>query len=128
MCVKGHIRLRKASHRHGMDEGMTTSPHNVHNCKADTDPKCSITPRLKVYRLYYVQDPNPNIPSGKVEMIAEDVIMLNAISGGLPLSISEDPKAEEPKEETRLKNRVLDLRYDLISDMQSHTGACSHGQ
>ena len=50
-------------------------------------------------------------------MIAEDVIMLNAISGGLPLNISEDPKAEEPKEETRLKNRVLDLRYGLISDI-----------
>ena len=64
-----------------------------------------------------MQDPNPNIPSGKVEMVAEETVMLNAVSGGLPLNVSEDPKAEEPKEETRLKNRVLDLRYVLWDEM-----------
>jgi aspartyl-tRNA synthetase len=59
----------------------------------------------------YLQDPNPKIPTGMVEVVAEEVSLLNAVQGGLPLAVAET-EGEEPKEDTRLKNRVLDLRCE----------------
>eukprot|EP00873_Tetraselmis_striata_P022037 jgi/Tetstr1/442301/TSEL_030442.t1 len=55
------------------------------------------------------KDPNPNIPTGLVEVVAEEVVLLNAVARSLPLAVAET-EGEEPKEDTRLKNRVLDLR------------------
>jgi len=60
------------------------------------------------------KDPNPNIPTGMVEVVAEEVSLLNAVQGGLPLAVAET-EGEEPKEDTRLKNRVLDLRRAKMS-------------
>lgn len=66
-----------------------------------------------------LQDPNPNLPTGMVELVAEKVDLLNSVTGSLPLVVSEDPEAEEPKEDTRLKHRVLDLRCEPLPSSPS---------
>lgn len=52
-------------------------------------------------------DPNPQIPTGQVELVPATVRILNTVGCKLPLLPSDD---SVPKEETRLRNRVLDLR------------------
>lgn len=54
------------------------------------------------------QDPNPRIPSGYYELAVEDVEILNTVSQMLPFLPAEETVVGE---ETRLRNRVLDLRY-----------------
>jgi len=61
------------------------------------------------------KDPNPTLPTGAVEMVATEVQLLNSVTGSLPLMVSDDPEAEEPKEDTRLKHRVLDLRRPKVT-------------
>lgn len=58
------------------------------------------------------KDPNPKLPTGTVELIAEDVKVLNAVTKALPflVSQSESEGGEAPREELRLRHRVLDLR------------------
>ncbi|PNW78813.1 hypothetical protein CHLRE_09g390986v5 [Chlamydomonas reinhardtii] len=56
------------------------------------------------------KDPNPKIPTGQLEVLAESVDILNVVTRSLPFPISEAEEQEPPKEDTRLKNRVLDLR------------------
>ncbi|GIL93066.1 hypothetical protein Vretimale_19099 [Volvox reticuliferus] len=56
------------------------------------------------------KDPNPKIPTGQLEVLAEAVEILNVVSRPLPFPISEAEEQEPPKEDTRLRNRVLDLR------------------
>ena len=41
------------------------------------------------------KDPNPNIPSGEVELVAEEVTLLNAVSGSLPFLPADDAPAEK---------------------------------
>ena len=53
------------------------------------------------------KDPNPRIPSGKLELAASAVTVLNAVSQKLPFLPGDDAL---PREETRLRNRVIDLR------------------
>ncbi|CAK0735244.1 hypothetical protein CVIRNUC_000549 [Coccomyxa viridis] len=53
-------------------------------------------------------DPNPNIPTGMVELVAEQVTVLNTVTAGLPF-LPADEKVSV-SEEVRLKTRVLDLR------------------
>ncbi len=52
--------------------------------------------------------------AGLVEVLVDDVTLLNAVSGPLPLPISEAAAAKAAagalREELRLENRVLDLR------------------
>ncbi|KXZ54353.1 hypothetical protein GPECTOR_5g434 [Gonium pectorale] len=56
------------------------------------------------------KDPNPRIPTGQLELLAESVTILNTVTRPLPFPISEAEEVEPPKEDTRLKHRVLDLR------------------
>ncbi len=51
-------------------------------------------------------DPNPKIPTGKIEVTAEEIKVLNA-SEQTPFIVEEELKANE---DTRLKYRYLDLR------------------
>jgi len=51
--------------------------------------------------------PNPNIPTGNVEIIAESIDVLNRVTKLLPFEVSSDVA---PKEELRLRHRVVDLR------------------
>ena len=53
------------------------------------------------------KDPNPNLPSGFLELAVEDVQILNTVSQKLPFLPGEEGQLSE---ETRLRNRVLDLR------------------
>lgn len=46
-----------------------------------------------------------------MELLAENVEVLNIVSRSLPFPVSEAEEVEAPKEDTRLKHRVLDLRY-----------------
>ena len=46
----------------------------------------------------------------QLEVLAESVDILNVVTRSLPFPISEAEEQEPPKEDTRLKNRVLDLR------------------
>lgn len=55
-------------------------------------------------------DPNPRIPTGSVEIEASSVAVLNAVRRKLPFTISASADAETPREELRLRHRVLDLR------------------
>ena len=50
---------------------------------------------------------NPNIPTGKIELVVEDLILLNK-SEPLPVNTHDD--GEKSSEELRLKYRYLDLR------------------
>ncbi|GLI62306.1 hypothetical protein VaNZ11_004913 [Volvox africanus] len=56
------------------------------------------------------KDPNPKIPTGQLEVLAEGLEILNVVTRPLPFPISEAEEQEPPKEDTRLRNRVLDLR------------------
>src|SRR5262245_43396244 len=51
---------------------------------------------------------NPNLPSGKVELVASELELLNR-SEPLPFQLDEDVR-----EETRLKYRYIDLRRDVM--------------
>ncbi len=50
--------------------------------------------------------------TGDVELVVDDVTVLNTVTGSLPFPISAgEPGAEEaPREEMRLRHRILDLR------------------
>jgi len=62
------------------------------------------------------KDPNPKLPTGRVEVVATKVVVLNTVSRALPFPVSESDEAGEvPKEDTRLKNRVLDLRRPAMA-------------
>ena len=53
---------------------------------------------------------NPNLPTGEIELIASDVVVLNE-SAPLPFQVSSGLAESDPiGEETRLKHRYLDLR------------------
>ncbi|KAK9819377.1 hypothetical protein WJX81_001266 [Elliptochloris bilobata] len=54
------------------------------------------------------KDPNPQLPTGDVELIAEEVTVLNAVSTPLPF-LPADAEVRV-SEEVRLSNRILDLR------------------
>lgn len=55
------------------------------------------------------KDPNKKIPTGMVELEADAVTILNAVTSKLPFLPAED--STQLSEEVRLKHRVLDLRY-----------------
>ena len=54
------------------------------------------------------QDPNPKLPTGNFELLVEKVQVLNKVSVKLPFTAVDD---FVQKEETRLRHRVLDIRY-----------------
>jgi len=56
---------------------------------------------------------NPNIPTGNIEIVAEEIRLLNR-SEPLPIPIHED--APQANEELRLKYRYLDLRRSKMQD------------
>ncbi|GFR47627.1 hypothetical protein Agub_g9366 [Astrephomene gubernaculifera] len=56
------------------------------------------------------KDPNPRLPTGQLELVASGVQLLNVVSRPLPFPVSEAEEAEPPREDTRLRHRVLDLR------------------
>jgi aspartyl-tRNA synthetase len=60
------------------------------------------------------QDPNPRLPTGEIELEAFDITVLNTVTRPLPFPVGQSAEELEasggPKEEVRLKHRVLDLR------------------
>ncbi|WP_114569890.1 aspartate--tRNA ligase [Exiguobacterium flavidum] len=59
------------------------------------------------------ENPNPNIPTGQVEVVADEVNILNAAKM-TPFPISEE--AENTSEDLRLKYRYLDLRRPSLQE------------
>jgi aspartyl-tRNA synthetase len=59
------------------------------------------------------ENPNPNIPTGQVEVVADEVVILNAAKM-TPFPISEE--AEQTSEDLRLKYRYLDLRSPSLQE------------
>ncbi|KAL0025277.1 hypothetical protein WJX77_012575 [Trebouxia sp. C0004] len=59
------------------------------------------------------KDPNKKIPTGMVELEADAVTILNAVSSKLPFLPAED--SMQLSEEVRLKHRVLDLRRQQMA-------------
>ncbi|MNH58475.1 Aspartate--tRNA ligase [compost metagenome] len=57
---------------------------------------------------------NPNIPTGNIELVADELRLLNR-SEALPIPIHSD--APQASEELRLKYRYLDLRRSKMQDM-----------
>lgn len=57
---------------------------------------------------------NPNLPTGEVEVYADDIEVLNAVRKQLPFQIASDD-ADAVRENIRLKYRYLDLRRDRLN-------------
>jgi aspartyl-tRNA synthetase len=57
---------------------------------------------------------NPKLPTGEVEIYAERIELLNAVSKQLPFQVS-TAETESVREELRLKYRYLDLRRDRMN-------------
>ena len=60
---------------------------------------------------------NPNIPTGKIELVVEELILLNK-SEPLPVNTHDD--GEKSSEELRLKYRYLDLRRPSMQTILHH--------
>ena len=60
------------------------------------------------------KDPNPKMATGRVELLASSIKVLNAVSRLLPFPVSAAEEAEAPREELRLRHRVLDLRFVFL--------------
>jgi aspartyl-tRNA synthetase len=57
---------------------------------------------------------NPRLPTGEVEVYADEIELLNAVKKQLPFQVS-TADTESVREELRLKYRYLDLRRDRMS-------------
>lgn len=57
---------------------------------------------------------NPRLPTGEIEIYADQIELLNAVGKQLPFQVS-TAEPESVKEELRLKYRYLDLRRDRMS-------------
>ncbi|NES24104.1 MAG: aspartate--tRNA ligase, partial [Symploca sp. SIO3E6] len=57
---------------------------------------------------------NPKLPTGKVEIYAEEIKLLNGVRKQLPFQVS-TADTEDVREDLRLKYRYLDLRRDRLS-------------
>ena len=57
---------------------------------------------------------NPNLPTGEVEIYADNIELLSAVRSQLPFQIS-TAEEENVREELRLKYRYLDLRRERMS-------------
>ena len=58
---------------------------------------------------------NPKLPTGKIEIYATEIEIVNAVSKSLPFQIS-SLEEENVREELRLKYRYLDLRRERMSN------------
>ncbi|GMH35094.1 hypothetical protein BSKO_02962 [Bryopsis sp. KO-2023] len=56
------------------------------------------------------QDPNPKMDTGDVELLADRITVVNTVNRRLPFPISEGEETDPPREDLRLRHRVLDLR------------------
>ena len=72
------------------------------------------------------KDPNKKIPTGMVELEADAVTILNAVTSKLPFLPAED--TTQLSEEVRLKHRVLDLRYTLCNTLHDFCLVDGHAQ
>ncbi|KAL6761701.1 aspartyl-tRNA synthetase [Haematococcus lacustris] len=73
----------------------------------------SVTGQLRARK-----DPNAKLATGAIELLAQQVVVLNTVTRPLPFPVSEAEAAglREPiKEDTRLRNRVLDLRRPAMA-------------
>jgi len=63
------------------------------------------------------KDPNPRLPTGAVELLATRVRLLNALAKPLPFPVSAADEGDRgpPREELRLRHRVLDLRRPAMA-------------
>lgn len=59
------------------------------------------------------KDPNPNMKTGEVEIILQDIKVLGKCQNVLPFEVN---RSKEASEETRLKYRYLDLRNSEVHD------------
>lgn len=57
---------------------------------------------------------NPNLPTGEIEIYADEIEVLNAVRKQLPFQVSSDD-ADTVRENIRLKYRYLDLRRDRLN-------------
>jgi len=58
-------------------------------------------------------DVNPNMPTGEIEIVLEDITILGKCMNVLPFEVN---RSKEASEETRLKYRYLDLRNPEVHD------------
>lgn len=62
-------------------------------------------------------DPNPRMKTGALEISPREVKVLNAVTRKLPFFVSQtEDQTEAPREELRLKHRVLDLRRPKMAE------------
>eukprot|EP00854_Cymbomonas_tetramitiformis_P015860 gene15860-18810_t len=55
-------------------------------------------------------------PTGMVEIEAHNITILNSVNFSLPFRIGASEGDEEPREDIRMRYRVLDLRRKRMSD------------
>lgn len=58
---------------------------------------------------------NPKLPTGEIEIYADSIQILNAVTKQLPIQVSSSGDGEQVKEELRLKYRYLDLRREKMN-------------
>ena len=73
----------------------------------------SYVPQIGTKRVQERLQANPNMATGNVEIIAEKIDVLNRVTKLLPFEVSGEAS---PKEELRLRHRVLDLRRTKMRD------------
>lgn len=59
---------------------------------------------------------NPKLPTGEIEVYADQIELLNAVGQQLPFQVSAAAEGETIKEELRLKYRYLDLRRERMAE------------
>lgn len=64
------------------------------------------------------KDPNPKLSTGAVEVAPAEIRVLNAVTRTLPFLVSQaEEGGDAPREELRLRHRVLDLRWALRGEV-----------
>lgn len=61
------------------------------------------------------QDPNSKMATGSVEVLIQDINVLNTVNCRLPFPVSEAEETDPPREDLRLRQRVLDLRRPAMA-------------
>ena len=76
----------------------------------DVNKECTITVKGKVVER---ESKNPKMPTGDIEVVAEEVEVLGKCKNVLPFEINTD---QEVREDLRLQYRYLDIRNDKIKN------------
>jgi aspartyl-tRNA synthetase len=109
--IHGKVIFVDVRDRHGITQAVFNPESKNYETAKKLEKEFVIAVKGKISRR---PEPNKNIPTGKIELIAEKLEILSEAKQPLPIEISSELLA---KEDTRLQYRYLDLRRP---EMQSN--------